>query len=248
MCTLVILRRYPHPWPLLVAANRDEMAARRSRPPARHWPDRPDVTAGLDLEAGGSWLGVNDHGVIAAVLNREGTLGRQRGKRSRGELVLESLDHAEADAAAAALAEIHPDAYRPFNLLVADPRAAYWIRHDGGDRIRVAPIGVGLHMLSGTDLDDPAHPRIAAYRERFAAAAVPDPGQAEWSDWRALLASRDYPPTLGPDAAMLLERADGFGTRSSALIALPAFPGFDARPVWLHADGRPDREAFQSVM
>jgi hypothetical protein len=131
MCTVVLLRRPGSRWPLLLAANRDELKSRPWRPPGRHWPDRPDVVAGLDEEAGGSWLGVNDHGVVTAVLNRVGTLGPATGKRSRGELVLEALDHADAAAAAAALTGLDPAAYRPFNLIVADNRDAYWLRHAG---------------------------------------------------------------------------------------------------------------------
>jgi hypothetical protein len=132
MCTVVLLRRPQAPWPLLLAANRDELQSRPWRPPARHWPDRPDVVAGLDVQAGGSWLGVNDDGVVAAVLNRVGSLGPAAGKRSRGELVLEALDHADAAAAAKALVDLDPDAYRPFNLLIADARDAFWLRHVGG--------------------------------------------------------------------------------------------------------------------
>ena len=90
------LRRPGTAWPLVLAANRDELASRPARPPARHWPDRAEVVAGLDVQAGGSWLGINDHGVVAGVLNRTGTLGPAAGKRSRGELVLEALDHADA--------------------------------------------------------------------------------------------------------------------------------------------------------
>ena len=41
MCTVVILRRPGHDWPLLLAGNRDEMKGRPWKPPARHWPDRP---------------------------------------------------------------------------------------------------------------------------------------------------------------------------------------------------------------
>lgn len=132
MCTVVLLRRPQAPWPLLLAANRDELQTRPWRPPARHWPDRPDVVAGLDVQAGGSWLGVNDEGVVAAVLNRVGSLGPAAGKRSRGELVLEALDHADAAAAAKALVDLDPDAYRPFNLVIADARGAFWLRHAGG--------------------------------------------------------------------------------------------------------------------
>jgi Transport and Golgi organisation 2 len=131
MCTLVLLRRPGSDWPLLLAANRDELRTRPWRAPARHWPDRPEVVAGLDVEAGGSWLGMNDEGVVAAVLNRVGTLGPAPGKRSRGELVLDALDHAEAGTAAAALSDLDPEAYRPFNLIVADRYEAYWLRHAG---------------------------------------------------------------------------------------------------------------------
>ena len=104
MCTVIILRRPDHEWPVIIGANRDEMNNRPWKPPARHWEDRPDVIAGLDETAGGTWLGVNEDGVVAAVLNRFGTLGPAEGKRSRGELPLEALDHADAVDAAQALA------------------------------------------------------------------------------------------------------------------------------------------------
>jgi uncharacterized protein with NRDE domain len=247
VCTLVCLLRPGHPWPFVIAANRDEVRARPSAPPARHWPDRPEVVAGLDREAGGSWLGINDFGLVSAVMNRTGTLGPQAGKRSRGELVLEALDHAEAQAAAAALADLDPDAYRPFNLVIADPRSAYWLRHGGDGAIQVHLIAPGLHLLSATELDDPQHPRIALNRPRFLAAPVPRPEADDWTAWRELLAGTDYPATLGPEAAMVLDRPDGFGTCSSALLALPAYPGWEARPRWLHAEGRPDRTAFVPV-
>ena len=108
MCTVVFLRRPDHRWPLIVAANRDELASRPWRPPARHWPDRRHVTAGIDELAGGTWLGMNDDGLVAGVLNRKNSLGPDAQLRSRGELPLEALDHADAVAAAAALAHIDP--------------------------------------------------------------------------------------------------------------------------------------------
>src|SRR5258707_251483 len=80
--------RPEHAWPVIIGANRDEMIGRPSQPPGRHWPDRAEIVGGLDLLAGGSWLGVNDWGVAAAILNRQGSLGPAAGLRSRGELVL----------------------------------------------------------------------------------------------------------------------------------------------------------------
>ena len=56
MCTIVLLRRPGHDWPLLLATNRDEMAARPWQPPGRHWPDQPGAIAGRDDSAAGTWL------------------------------------------------------------------------------------------------------------------------------------------------------------------------------------------------
>ncbi|HSV29490.1 MAG TPA: NRDE family protein [Candidatus Omnitrophota bacterium] len=246
MCTLIILRVPTRDWPVLVAANRDEMAGRPWDPPGRHWDDRPEVVAGRDRLAGGAWLGLNDHGVVAAILNRVGTLGPQAGKRSRGELVLEALDHADAVEAAGALSHLDGRAYRPFNMVVADNRDAFWVRADGGPRVRVVPVADGLHMLTALDLDDPASPRVAAYLPRFRAARRPDPASGDWAAWQKLLAD----PGSGADGeempAMCFTRSDGFGTVSSSLIALPAM-GLEAKPSWLFAAGRPDRATFTPV-
>ncbi|MCP4042322.1 MAG: NRDE family protein, partial [Gammaproteobacteria bacterium] len=184
MCTLIVLHRPGHKWPLLLAGNRDEMNDRPWRSPARHWPDRPEVIAGLDGEAGGSWLGMNDHGLVATVMNRTGTLGAAPGKRSRGELVLEALDHAEAKEAAMALTHLNPAAYRPFNLVVADSTSAYWLRHTGGDsrrRVEMLDIPPGLSMLTAHELNDLKSPRIRSYLHLFRQARVPDPAEGDWS-------------------------------------------------------------------
>jgi uncharacterized protein with NRDE domain len=92
MCTVILLIRPAHAWPLLFAANRDEMIGRAWRSPARHWPDRPYIVGGLDEQAGGTWLAANDSGLIAGVLNRPGSLGAEAGKKSRGELPLLALE------------------------------------------------------------------------------------------------------------------------------------------------------------
>ena len=56
MCSIIISRKNMSKWPVILAANRDELKTRKSSPPARHWRDRPDVIGGLDQLAGGSWL------------------------------------------------------------------------------------------------------------------------------------------------------------------------------------------------
>lgn len=248
MCTLVILRRPGDDWPLLLAANRDEMRDRPWQPPGRYWPDRPEVTAGRDLLSGGSWMGVNDHGLVAAVLNRYGSLGPAPGKRSRGELVLEALDHAEAAEAARALAEIEPSAYRSFNLVVADSHEAFWLRHLGEDAEQVVamPLPPGLSMLTAHDRNDlRGSPRQRLNLPRFREAPAPDPEAGDWRAWEQLLASREELPGEGPASAMTLSLPNGFRTVSSSLLALPAHP--IRPPLWRFAAGPPDQAPFETV-
>ena len=248
MCTLVLLRRPDHEWPLLLAANRDEMMDRPSSPPARHWPDRPDVIAGKDELSGGSWLGLNDHGVVAAVLNRTGSLGPAEDKRSRGELVLEALDHADAQAAAEALANIDPTAYRSFNLVIADNRDGYWlVARNGAFSIKSYPIPESYSIFTSQDRNEVRAPRIGAYLPRFEAAAIPDPALGEWSQWEALMATRLEDGQTRFDDAMCIVTDRGYGTVSSSLIALPA-PAPAALPIWRFAAGRPDSTPYETVI
>lgn len=247
MCTLIINWRPEHRWPVLIAANRDEMLDRPWKPPARHWPDRADVVAGLDEEAGGSWLGMNDHGVVAGILNRTGSLGPAAGKRSRGELVLEALDHADAVDAAAALGDLDGNAYRTFNMIIADNRDALWVRHTGAIKaaIEVSPVPEGISMITAQELNDPTAPRIAHHLGALRAAVAPDPGAGDWTSWRQILADRTEHHQGDPASAMNITTGHGFGTVSSSLIALP--DTLDVKPVWLFRAGAPDVGDFTPV-
>lgn len=267
MCTIVILHRPGHSWPLLLAANRDEMADRPWRAPGRHWPTRPEVTGGLDITAGGTWLARNDAGVIAAVLNRINTLGPAPGRRSRGELPLRALAAGTARGAAQVIGDVEATAWRPFNMVVTDAHEAFWIRaaRDGeagerepaeGDpagegtagadgRPVIERLPAGLSMITAHDRNDARSPRIRRYLPQFDAASAPRPEQADWTDWVALLAARETDAGAGPGGAMTVITASGFGTVCASLMALPA----DAAtpPVWLFANGRPGEAPFAAL-
>ena len=89
MC-LILFAVEQHPdYPLVVIANRDEYYARPSRD--AHWWDDADIYAGRDLEAGGTWLGVDRCGRFAAVTNVREPGAMSPGKRSRGELTRDGL-------------------------------------------------------------------------------------------------------------------------------------------------------------
>ncbi|MSP82358.1 MAG: hypothetical protein EXQ94_05345 [Alphaproteobacteria bacterium] len=247
MCTVIILRRPDHRWPLLLGANRDEKVARPTAPPARHWPDRPRAVAGRDLEAGGTWLGMNDDGVVAAVMNRVGSLGPEPGKRSRGELPLLALDHRTAKDAAIALARLDVAAYRPFNLVVVDAHDAYWFaRRPKHREMTVQRLPDGLSMLTARDVNDLASPRIRTFLPRLIVAEPPDPDRNDWCGWSALLASHRPAEGQSPLETMTIPETDGFATVSSSLIALPRADVVGVSQ-WHYADGPPDRAPFLAV-
>lgn len=248
MCTVVILRRPNHDWPLLLAANRDEMNDRPWESPARHWSDRPHVTGGLDTLAGGTWMGLNDDGLVACVLNRMNTLGPDPDKRSRGELPLEALDHAEAIIAADALSFIDPGAYRPFNLVVADALTAWWIKNDG-ETVSAHAIEPGLSMITAHDLNDTSgSARMRKHLPRFRAAPSPNPdeedGKGDWFAWIGLLGD----DRGASDERMSVALESGFATVSSSLVALAAPQHPPVPPIWRFAAGSPANTAYQQVM
>jgi hypothetical protein len=248
MCTIVILRRPGHNWPLILAANRDEMTDRPWQEPGRHWGDRAEIMAWRDELAGGTWLGLNDWGVIAGVLNRPGSLGPDAELRSRGELPLDAMDHAEAAIAADALSAIDPASYRSFNLIIADAGQAFWLSSPGGGAaIRAEPIPEGLSMITAFDLNDDTSPRIGRYKPKFEAAKAPDPETGDWAAWQAMMGNRRENTEGEEKGAMTIVTDKGFGTVSSSLLALPAPGRLGVKPQWLFAPGRPDETDYERV-
>lgn len=238
MCTVVVLIRPGHSWPLILAANRDEMLDRAWDGPAEHWPERPGVVAGRDRSGGGTWMGINRHHVIATVLNRPGSLGPKPGKRSRGELPLIALEHPTAEEAAAAIAALEAGAYRRFNMVIADSAGAYFLRGLGESRAEAVPLAPGLHMVTARDPNDMTSPRVVRHLPRLREAPPPEPPE-EWSAWEAILADRSGPP----ESQLNIVPRAGFGTVCSSLAAL----GSDGRAVWRFAPGPPDQAGFVPI-
>jgi hypothetical protein len=247
MCTVVVLHRPGARWPLILGANRDEMTGRPAAPPARHWPDRPHATGGLDRLAGGTWLAVGDQGMVAAIMNRVGSLGPAPGMRSRGELPFMALDHASAAEAAEHLAGRRAHLYRPFNLVVADAAQAFWLaRREEDEAIACTTLPAGLSMLTAHDVNDTASRRIRHFLPRFRAAPAPDPEAGHWGGWPALLADPGHAPDGGPLDAMAIRPQGGFATVSSSLVALGGAAGKPAI-LWEYAEGSPENAPYRPV-
>jgi len=160
MCVLAFAWRAHPRWPLVLAGNRDELHARPARPLAR-W-DRPaHLLAGRDLQSGGSWLGVSERGLFAAVTNLRGYGIPEPGRTSRGALVTDFLsgEGPYADLGKAELSD-----FNPFNLIVADRKSAHFVSNRPTNvRTLLAP---GIYGLSNGALDEP-WPKTLRLKERL---------------------------------------------------------------------------------
>lgn len=230
MCTVVTLIR---PDRVLIAANRDERIDRPWDLPAEYW---PGILGGRDRSAGGTWMAMNRAGVVAAVLNRPGTLGPAAGKRSRGVLPLLALRHDTAQAAAAAITALNAEEWRGFNMVIADAAGGFFVRGLGFGHPDARPLASGVSMVTAHDPNEMESPRTARHLHRFQAA---DPAPPDWSDWSAILADRSGPP----EGQINVVPRGGFGTVCASLISLT--PGVD--PVWLFAPGPPDEAPFRPL-
>lgn len=222
---------------MVLVANRDESVDRAWDPPAAWWPDQPGVIAGRDRTAGGTWMGLNAHGLTAAVLNRPGSLGPQAGKRSRGELPLLALAETTFAVAVEAIVSLDAGQWRGFNMVIADRSGAAFIRGLGYGRPVAYRLPAGVSMITAHDPNDTESPRVARHLARFRAAPPPEPG--DWEAWRAILADRSGPA----GEQMNVVPRGGFGTVCSSLLAFST----EGEPVWLFAAGPPDEAPFEPV-
>src|SRR6202051_1248519 len=99
MCLLVVVSRLDPGAPLVVGANRDEQLVRPAVAMTVLRDAHPRIVGGRDEEAGGTWLAVNEHGVVAGLTNRPSPDGRDLSKRSRGELPIALAEHRDAASA-----------------------------------------------------------------------------------------------------------------------------------------------------
>lgn len=232
MCTLILLDRVVPQIPIVVAANRDEFFARPAAPPThfRATAGRPAFAAPHDLEAGGTWMGINEHGVFVGLTNRP-VAAKPAGVRSRGLLVVDVLGAGSADHAAAEFDRQQDAAYAPFNLLATDGRAAWLARHTAeGERER-RPLEPGIHVVCNRDPSDPASTKVARLRSWLARVDLGAPPEALVAELFRVLGG--HPDPSNPFENPCVHTAE-YGTRSSSVL----LAGPRRRAYW-YADGAP---------
>jgi uncharacterized protein with NRDE domain len=252
VCLLIVLSRLDEAAPLVIAANRDERLERPATAITVLAENGPRILGGRDELAGGTWLAVNEHGVVAGLTNRPSPAGRDPDKRSRGEIPLALARHADATSAVADLAtRIRSEDYNAAWLLVGDRRSLFYVTVGGAGAPEVEPLDPGLYVLANEPLHD-ASPKTAQVRDRLG--AIEDlAGEDRLALLRSVLAEHTVPPTVTAAApgetarpvelAAACVHTEGYGTRSSALIRVPA----QGLPEVSVADGPPCVTPFLDV-
>jgi uncharacterized protein with NRDE domain len=231
MCLLALFYRAVEDAAIVLGANREEFYARDGKAPqVLDLPVR--AAAGVDPVAGGTWLGVNQYGVVVAVTNRPISHVPAR-PRSRGLLTRDLLGQPSAAAAAEyAVRELESKLYAGCNFLLADGKSAVVIH--GGDWLRIRPLPPGLHLLANGDVNDEADARLA-YALSVLQQAKYTQAEECVTALRRLLGLRE------PGRPPVCLRLDDRGTVSSSILSLPQHLG-DGK--YLHAQGPPDLTPF----
>jgi uncharacterized protein with NRDE domain len=256
VCLLIALFQVVPGAPLMIAANRDEQLDRPAVVMTVLREASPRILGGRDELAGGTWLAVNEHGVVAGLTNQPSAAGRDPRKKSRGGLPLAFAAHkTAAEAVAAVRAEIDPADYNPCWMLVGDRQSLFSVGIAGGPGPEVEELGPGLHVLENAPLPAPSAKadlvRRLVSEERAAQAdrgpagtqaaldavlrvhqpAVPEPRTDD--------AGRIWPAEISAPCV----HANGYGTRSAMTVCVPP----DGVPLVRVADGRPCEVPFRDV-
>ena len=225
MCLLIAVFATVPGVPLLIAANRDELYQRPADPITVLRAAQPRILGGRDELAGGTWLAVNEHGVVAGLTNLPAA-ARDPGRRSRGELPLAFTAYPDAETAVTQVcARLDPAAYNPCWMLVGDRHALFSVNVSGGQRARVEELPPGRYVLENAPLRQPSakQQRVAG---RVAALEAP---RAEAGLAGVL---RDHQPAAGPQPAAggrparpaeltaACVHTEHYGTRSAMIVSV----------------------------
>jgi uncharacterized protein with NRDE domain len=222
MCLIFIgLKQHPD-YKFVLAANRDEFYKRRTSP-AAHWQENRNIIGGRDLEAGGTWLGMNVNGKISMVTNYRDPKNIDPNAPSRGHLVSNYLE--DSVPAQRYVQELEPRAkhYNGFNLLVGTPDDLWYISNykSGVDQLTKGIYGLSNHLL------ETPWPKVSRGKQNFAAVL----GLAELTEsqlFDMLFDDARAPDEQLPDTGIGLEREralsamfikyPGYGTRCSTVV------------------------------
>ena len=228
MCLVALALRTLAGNTTVIAANRDEFHARPTRPLGT-WPDMPEIIAGRDVQAGGTWMGMTPAGRFAFVTNYRDPTQQRTQARSRGALVADFLRSEITPTDYMAQISASGGEYNGFNLIVGTPDSA-WYYSNMGEAPR--ELAAGIYLLSNHLLDSP-WPKSTRLRAHFTAMIQSvDAGQPIdiGATLNMLKDTTAAPDQALPRTGLSLDRerllsspfiiSDDYGTRSSAVMLM----------------------------
>ncbi len=162
MCLIVFAWKQNAEYPLLLAANRDEFYARPALA-ATWWEEAPHVYAGKDIEAGGTWMGINKQGRFAAITNIRNGEGKKSGAPSRGKIVADFLSEDISPSSYLHTLAAEAKLYAGFNLILGDAKELHWFSNETLEARLLQP---GVYGLSNGSLDTP-WPKVQLAKTQF---------------------------------------------------------------------------------
>ena len=249
MCLILVAWRVHPDYPLVVAANRDEFFPRPTAP-AAFWNDAPQVLAGRDLEAGGTWMGITRDRCFAALTNFRDPAQMRKDAPSRGRLVADFLTGSDAPQAYLEQISSYGSRCNGYNLLVGNGESLWWASNMGGEARKLEP---GVYGVSNHLLDTP-WPKVGAGKTALAAAidGLPD----EQALFELLRDEGIHPDDALPRTGVPLEwerllssafvKSPGYGTRGSTLLCVDreGWIAFDEQ-TWLPGAQRGERLRYR---
>jgi uncharacterized protein with NRDE domain len=230
--------------PVLIMANRDEMIDRAWSPPALLC-DTPKILGPRDMVAGGTWMGVNEAGVVVGLTNHYGTLATGGSLCSRGYVVMETLRHTTAPEARH-FAQIMAPVCKSYTLLIADPDHAFVVQNIDGN-LQTFELMTGQHVLTNRPFRTPDDPKAQLAHRRMTQLVDDSQGQLPSPvDMRHFLA--DHAPTEAEGFPFTLcvhpPEGEKFATTSATAITIDRQRRVSS---YLFAPGQPCQTPWDDV-
>ena len=202
---------------ILVSAQREQC-----KEITRHWLKKyPSIVAGKDEKMQGSWIGINDFGLVAVIHN--GKINNlAKANTTRGQIILEVLNNASIAQALKYISHLDRFNYNNFNLLIADNNECHWIKHDINNQdLIIKKIKDGLSVVTDEDLNDKNNKKINFYYKLFSSIDPPNPSFDNWQTWKENLTNDSSYYLKDSEKICFIDYQNNYGTRSSSLIAIP---------------------------
>lgn len=226
MCLILVAWRAHPDYPLVVAANRDEFFARASAQ-AGFWTEAPDIFAGRDLEAGGTWLGISRQQRFAALTNFRDGLGARPDSPSRGALVADFLSGSMDPKTYSSALQARANDYNGFNLLFSDGHELGYLSNRHPQAPDIHWLSPGIYGLSNHLLDTP-WPKLTTAKRAFSEALQQLPRTEALFELLAddEIAADAHLPATGVSLpwervlSAIFVRAADYGTRASTVLSV----------------------------